>query len=81
MSDRKERAREVLEELLTMATPSEIMEMVRDREVRTGPSAGKQVMPKAKGERFRCECGGMVFTEVRDGVLRCNGCKREYEGK
>jgi len=79
--DRKERARGVLDELLAIAAPAEIMAMVRDREAPTGPAVGKQVMPRVKGKRFRCECGGTVFTEVHDGILRCNGCKREYEGQ
>lgn len=82
---KKKRAEELLDELLTMATPAQIMEMVECREKegpRTGPDVGPQKMLKVDGRPFRCPlCEANVFTQVREDTYLCNGCGSEYEGE
>lgn len=65
-----------------------------EREQRTGPDHGEQVMVHFGGETFRCpDCGSNVFTkgveldaEAKDfssaqNVYICNGCQSTWKGE
>lgn len=39
------------------------------------------VMLKVAGKRFRCSCGGNVFSRFTNGQYQCNSCDTLYEGE
>jgi hypothetical protein len=39
---------------------------------------GEQVMPKIRGEVFRCNCGSNCFTRLSPVKFSCNGCRDVY---
>ena len=39
------------------------------------------IMLKVAGKRFRCSCGGNVFSRFTNGQYQCNSCDTLYEGE
>ena len=58
-----------------------VMQLCEEPEEPTLIIDNPSVMLKVAGKRFRCSCGGNVFSRFTNGQYQCNSCDTLYEGE
>ncbi len=53
-----------------------------EKEQRSGPDQGEQIMLTVNGKRWRCpDCGSNVMTKTGENHYICNGCQSTWTGE